>query len=94
MKKRYVNERGNWEEEITRPDGRKKITEYLGGFPINKNKERICKEPLQAINLQKLAQPLIKYMHDNYNPHVSIVITNERIAVIEDVLSIPNKGID
>ena len=31
MKKRYVNERGNWEEEITRPDGRKEIAEYLGG---------------------------------------------------------------
>ena len=48
------------------------------------------KEPLQAINIQKLAQPLVKYMRDNYNPHTSIVITSERIAVIEDVFSIPN----
>ena len=49
------------------------------------------KEPKQAIDIQKLAQPLVEYMRDNYNPHVSIVITSERIAVIEDVLSIPNE---
>ncbi len=52
------------------------------------------KEPKQEIDIQKLAQPLVEYMRDNYNPHVSIVITGERIAVIEDVLSIPNKSID
>ena len=52
------------------------------------------KESKQAMYLQKLAQPLAEYMRDNYNPHVSIVITGERIAVIEDVLSIPNKSID
>ena len=49
------------------------------------------KEPKQAIDIQKLAQPLVEHMRDNYNPHVSIVITGERIAVVEDVLSMPNE---
>ena len=49
------------------------------------------KEPLQAINIQKLAQPLAEYMRDNFNPHTTIAITSERIAVVEDVLSMPNE---
>ena len=48
------------------------------------------KEPKQAIDIQKLAQPLVEYMRDNFNPHTTIAITSERIAVVEDVLSMPN----
>ena len=48
----------------------------------------------QGTDIPNLAQPLIEYMRDNYNPHVSIVITSERVVVIEDVLSVPNKSID
>lgn len=44
--------------------------------------------------LKKLAEPLIEYLKENHNPHTSIVITGERIVVVEDVMSIPNKELD
>ncbi len=39
--------------------------------------------------LTKLAQPLIDYLHQNYHPHTTIVITDERVTVTEDVMSVP-----
>lgn len=40
--------------------------------------------------LEKLAEPLVEYLRTNYHPHVTIVITDERIAVVETVESVPN----
>lgn len=39
--------------------------------------------------LEKLAEPLINYLRENCHPYTSIVITEERVAVFETVLSIP-----
>lgn len=44
--------------------------------------------------LEKLSKPLIDYLKNNYHPHTAIVITEERVAVIETVLSIPKKCMD
>ena len=43
----------------------------------------------QADNLEHLAKPLVKYLKENHNPHTAIVITDERVVVVEDVLGIP-----
>ncbi len=39
--------------------------------------------------IEELAKPLIEYLRDSYHPYTSIVITPERVAVIETVQSIP-----
>lgn len=40
-------------------------------------------------SLEELAKPLMQYLKANCHPYTSIVITEERIAVLETVLSIP-----
>lgn len=39
--------------------------------------------------LEKMAQSLVDFLKQNYNPHTSIIITDERVTLVEDVLSIP-----
>lgn len=39
--------------------------------------------------LEKLAKPLSDYLRENYHPHTSIIVTDERVTVLEDVFSIP-----
>lgn len=42
-----------------------------------------------ADKLEHLARPLVEYLRENHHPHTSIVVTDERVVVIEDVLGIP-----
>ena len=44
--------------------------------------------------LTELAKPLMEFLRENCHPHTSIVITDERVAVVETVLSIPRECID
>lgn len=37
--------------------------------------------------LEKLARPLADYLKSNYHPHTAIVVTAERVTVVEDVVS-------
>ena len=48
---------------------------------------------VDADKLNELAKPLMEYMMENCHPHSAIVITAERTAVIETVLSIPQNEI-
>lgn len=43
--------------------------------------------------LEQLAKPLIKYLKKSHHPHTAIIITDEQVAVIETVCSIPGKCI-
>ena len=51
------------------------------------------KETADTGRLDELARPLAEYLKENCHPHSAIVITAERTAVIESVLSIPQKEI-
>lgn len=45
--------------------------------------------------LQAKAQPLIEYLSKNCHPHTAIIVTEERVAVMEIMHSIPIiKGFD
>lgn len=48
-----------------------------------------------ADQLEQLAASLVEYLRKNFHPHTAIVVTDERVAVVEDVLGIPfwNAGI-
>lgn len=39
--------------------------------------------------LEKLAKPLVDYLRKNHNPHTTIVITDDRVVVTEDIIGIP-----
>lgn len=43
--------------------------------------------------LEKLCGPIIKYIEENYGPHVSVVFDSERVRVIQEVASTPIKRI-
>lgn len=43
--------------------------------------------------IEEIAKPLIEYLRDSYHPYTSIVITPERVAVIETIQSIPEECI-
>ncbi len=51
------------------------------------------KKALDADRLSQLTKPLAEYLKENCHPHTAIIITAERTAVIETVLSIPQKEI-
>lgn len=44
--------------------------------------------------LEKLSKPLVEYLKNNYHPYAAIVVTDERVAVIETIQSIPENHID
>lgn len=39
--------------------------------------------------LELIAKPIIEYIKKNYNPHTSIVISEESIKVVADEIYIP-----
>lgn len=41
-----------------------------------------------------LARPLVEYLKENHHPHTSIVITKDRVEVMETIVSIPEKTMD
>lgn len=51
---------------------------------LHERGEKVDKQSLEA-----LVKPLVQYLRENHNPHTSIVITEERVVVVEDVIGIP-----
>ena len=41
--------------------------------------------------LEQLAKPLAEYLRKNHHPHTAIVVTDERVVVVETALSVPLK---
>lgn len=44
--------------------------------------------------LEQLAKPLIEYLKENHHPHTAIVITADRVVVVETILSVPDRFIN
>ena len=40
--------------------------------------------------LLEMSKTLIDYLKDNYYPHTAIVVTEERVMVVETSVSVPN----
>lgn len=40
--------------------------------------------------LQNLCDPLIKYLNDNYHPHIKLIITSTSIELLEEMCAINN----
>lgn len=39
--------------------------------------------------LELLAKPLMEYLEKNHHPYTAIIVTNERVEVVETVIAIP-----
>lgn len=39
--------------------------------------------------LKKAAEPLIKYLCENYHPHVTAIVTGTSIELLEGIMNIP-----
>ena len=39
--------------------------------------------------LKKIANPIINYIKENYNPHTTVIIGEDSIKVVTDEISIP-----
>ncbi len=42
--------------------------------------------------MEKLAKPLAEYLEKNHHPHTAIIITADRVTVVEDLMSVPFKN--
>jgi len=40
--------------------------------------------------LHKVTDPVIKFLNDNYHPHVTLIITNDRAELLEGLMSVRN----
>lgn len=40
--------------------------------------------------IEKIARPLVEYIKNNLHPHAAIVVTDERVQIVEIIQSIPN----
>lgn len=40
-------------------------------------------------NLLDIVKPAVNYLKNNHNPYTAIVITEERVVVVEDVCAFP-----
>jgi hypothetical protein len=38
--------------------------------------------------LQKIAQPLVNFLRENYHPHCSIIVKVDAVKVVEDVMQV------
>lgn len=56
--------------------------------------ETMCKRGETKMNehekLLEMSKPLIDYLKENYHPHTAIVVTEERVMVVETSVSVPN----
>lgn len=74
---------GNWRIGF----GKEEVPSYVTEIKRAATTEGISK-------LSELAKPLIDYLHENYHPHVSIVVTDTGVEVSEIILSIPECTMD
>ena len=39
--------------------------------------------------LKKISEPVISFIKENYNPHITVIINEEGIKVVTDEINIP-----
>lgn len=50
--------------------------------------EQKRKAEQQEKELRGLARPLVEYLEENYHPHMTVVINDERVVIVEDVRTV------
>ena len=52
--------------------------------------ETDIQENKRKLELKEVAKPLIKYLCENYHPHVTAIVTPTSVEVMEGIQAIPN----
>lgn len=51
------------------------------------------KDKKEILNkLRKISQPIIDFIKENYNPHTTVIISEDSIKVVADEIHIPNNN--
>ena len=54
-----------------------------------KTEEENSKFPQKMRDLKQAAEPLLKYLNENYHPHVTVIVTPTSIHLMEGLIAIP-----
>lgn len=46
--------------------------------------------PEKSIEFEKVARPLIKWLNENYHPHVTAIITPTSAELLEGIIGLPS----
>ena len=62
-------------ETLSGNEKQKQITELFENAHMENVKMRVHGEELNEVKFEELARPMIKYLSENYHPHVTVIIT-------------------
>ena len=61
---------------------------------LSKEMNRDMKSIKDSEQIKEMAQPLIDYLREKFHPHTRIIISDDRILITEDKLSLPIEVLD
>ena len=75
-------------ETLSGNEKQKQITELFEISHLEQVKIRVHGEELNEGKFEELARPMIKYLCENYHPHVSVIITPTTAELLEGLKSV------
>ena len=75
-------------ETLTGTEKSKQITELFENAHMENVKIRVHGEELNEGKFEELARPMIKYLCENYHPHVTVIITPTTAELLEGLKSV------
>ena len=75
-------------ETLSGNEKQKQITELFENAQMENVKIRVHGEELNEGNFEELARPMIKYLCENYHPHVTVIITPTSAELLEGLKTI------
>ena len=77
-------------EKLSGNEKQNQITELFETSHMENVKIRVHGEELNESKFEELARPMIKYLCENYHPHVSVTITPTSAELFESLKGIGN----
>ena len=75
-------------ETLSGNEKQKQITELFENAQMENVKIRVHGEELNEGKFEELARPMIKYLCENYHPHVTVIITPTSAELLEGLKTI------
>lgn len=75
-------------ETLSGNEKQKQITELFENAHMENVKMRVHGEELNEGKFEELARPMVKYLCENYHPHVTVIITPTSAELLEGLKTI------
>lgn len=75
-------------ETLSGNERQKQITELFENAHMENVKIRVHGEELNEGKFEELARPMVKYLCENYHPHVTVIITPTSAELLEGLKTI------